>query len=316
MKRNIKIIIALAIILLVSVGIVIGVTNHQSSEKIFIVATNFPAYDFARAVVGDHAKIKMLVSPGAEIHDFEPTPEDIIDIKNSQLFIYNGGESDEWVEELINNLEPEKTKLLRMMDAVNLVEEEAVEGMEAHEHEKHEEQPEYDEHIWTSLRNSIKIIDQIKNTLIKLSPENQKQFEENAEHYIDKLKTLDSKFQEIIDNSKRKTLIFGDRFPFRYFVDDYGLNYFAAFPGCSDQTEASSKTISFLIDKVKTKSIPVVFKIEMSNGNIAKTISEETGAKVLELNSAHNISTNDFKNGRTYLDIMEENLTALKEALE
>lgn len=308
--------LALVAILFVSVGTIIGISNiNKNSEKILIVATNFPAYDFARAVAGDTAEIKMLVSPGAETHDFEPTPSDIIDIKNSKLFIYTGGESDEWIEDIIGDIDVDKTKLFKMMDAVNVVEEETVEGMEEeHEHDG-EEEAEYDEHVWTSPRNSAKITNAIKEDLIKISPENKNTFEENAKKYTDKLADLDLKFQNIVNNGNRKTIVFGDRFPLRYFVDDYGLNYFAAFPGCSDQTEASSKTITFLVQKIKSEHIPVVFKIEMSSGNIAKTIADETDAKVLTFNAAHNISADDFKNGRTYIEIMEENLVALEEAL-
>ncbi len=326
MKKSTKMIIALAAVLLVGVGVIIGVGNSsKKTEKISIVATNFPAYDFVRAVAGDKAEIKMLVKPGAETHDFEPTPNDIIDIKNSELFIYNGGESDEWIEDILGDINTDKTRLFRMMEVVDVVEEESVDGMEGeheheedakeHEHHHDEGEIEYDEHVWTSLRNAAKIVNSIKDELIKISPENKLVFEENAKKYTDKLNDIDVKFQDIVDKGSRKTILFGDRFPFRYFTNDYGLNYFAAFPGCSEQTEASSKTIAFLVEKVKSENIPVVFKIEMSNGNIAKTIADEAGAKVLTLNSAHNISADDFKSGITYVEIMEENLKAIKEAL-
>jgi len=317
MKKNNKIIIALAVVLVVFVGVLIGIKNvTKNSEKISIITTNFPAYDFARAVAGDTADIKMLIKPGVETHDFEPTPQDIIDIKNSKLFIYTGGESDEWIEDVVKDISVDKTKLFQMMNVVETKEEEVVEGME-HEHEhEDEEETEYDEHVWTSLRNASKIINNIKNELIKISPENKNIYEENTKNYTDKLTELDANFQKIVDNGKRKTLVFGDRFPLRYFVDDYGLNYFAAFPGCSEQTEASSNTVAFLIGKIKTENIPVVFKIEMSSGSIAKTIADETGAKVLTFNSAHNISIDDFRSGLTYVKIMEENLKAFEEALK
>lgn len=314
MKRNIKIAIALAAILLVSLGVILGISNTQKqSEKLTIVTTNFPAYDFARAVAGDKAEIKMLLKPGAEMHDFEPTPSDIIDIEKSNLFIYTGGESDEWVEDILEDTKVSKT--LKMMDAVEVVEEEAVEGMEAEEEEEGEE-PEYDEHVWTSPKNAKKIVNRVKDELIKVSPENEEVFEQNAADYSAELDELDNKFQAIVDNSKRKTIVFGDRFPLRYFADEYGLKYYAAFPGCSEQTEASSATIAFLVDKVKSEKIPVVFKIEMSSGKVAQTIADETDAKVLTFNAAHNISADDFNAGVAYVDIMEQNLSVLEEALQ
>lgn len=316
MKKTTKIIIILIVIIGISLGIILGVNKaKESNEKVSIITTNFPAYDFARAVAGDKADIKMLVKPGAETHEFEPTPQDIIDIKNSALFVYTGGESDEWIEGILEDIDINKTKLVKMMDAVEVVEEETVEGMEHESHHEHEEEAKYDEHVWTSPKNAIKIVDAIKDELSKISPKNETLFADNSKIYIDKLSELDQKFQDIIKAGNRKTIVFGDRFPLRYFVDEYNLDYYAAFPGCSDQTEASSKTVAFLVDKIKNERIPVVFKIEMSSGKLAETISNETGAKVLEFQSAHNISSDKFNAGVTYVDLMERNLSALKEAL-
>lgn len=309
MKRNIKIILALIITLFLGVALIVVYNNKaKQSEKLSIVTTNFPAYDFARAVAGDRAEIKMLIKPGAELHDFEPSPQDIIDIKNSDLFIYTGGESDEWVESILDDT----TNTMQMMDSVNTLQEEIIEGMESED----EGEGEDDEHVWTSLRNAIKIIHSIRDELSEISPENQGYFEENAKAYTDKLSELDTSYQYIVKNAKRKTLVFGDRFPLRYFVEDYKLDYYAAFPGCAEQTEASSKTIAFLIDKVRKEKIPVVLKIELSSDKTAQTIADETGAKVLTFNSAHNISADDFTKGITYADIMESNLTVLEEALQ
>lgn len=306
--------------MVLAIGAIIGINNiTKNHEKISIVATNFPAYDFARAVAGDKADIKLLIKPGAETHDFEPTPSDIIDIKNSKFFVYTGGESDEWIEDILSDIDVKKTKLIKMMDSVEVVEEETVEGMEhehEHEHEEDEEEIEYDEHVWTSLKNAQKIVNKIKDELVQISPEHKDDFEKNAEEYNEKLNKLDKEFEEIVENGNRKVVVFGDRFPLRYFIEDYGLKYFAAFSGCSEQTEASSKTIAFLVNKVKSEKIPVVLKIEMSNGNIARTIAEETGAKVLTFNTAHNVSADDFRNGKTYAKIMEDNLVVLKEALK
>ena len=308
MKRNIKIILALIITLFLGVALIVVFNNKaKQSEKLSIITSNFPAYDFARAVAGDRAEIKMLIKPGAELHDFEPSPQDIIDIRNSDLFIYTGGESDEWVESILDDT----TNTLQMMNSVNTLQEEIIEGMESED----ENEGEDDEHVWTSLRNAIKIIHSIRDELSEISPENQGYFEENAKAYTDKLSELDTSYQYIVRNAKRKTLVFGDRFPLRYFVEDYKLDYYAAFPGCAEQTEASSKTIAFLIDKVRKEKIPVVLKIELSSNKTAQTIADETGAKVLTFNSAHNISAEDFAKGVTYADIMESNLAVLEEAL-
>ncbi len=300
MKKSFKIIIILVVVLFVGVGAIIFMANRKS-ERFSIVATSFPAYDFARAVAGDAANVKMLIPPGVEIHDFEPTPQDIIDIEESDLFIYNGGESDEWVEGVVKNTKTGET--FKMMDHADLLLEDG-------------EDDEYDEHVWTSLKNAIKIINAIKDKLIDLYPENQKVFEENAKDYTDKLSALDSEYAEIVQNSNNDTLVFGDRFPLLYFVNDYGLDYLAAFPGCSEETEPSSETVATLIKKIKNDNIPVVFKLKMSGGSIAETIARETGAKILEFDAAHTISPDDFANNRTYLDIMKKNLEPLKEALE
>lgn len=312
MKRNIKIIIALIITLVASLGMIAFLTHKNTEDKKFsIVTTNFSAYDFARAVAGDQAQIKMLLKPGVDMHSYEPSPEDIIDIENCSLFIYTGGESDEWVEGILENTRNINT--LRMMDVAKPVEEETVEGMESEEEDKAE--AEYDEHVWTSLRNAQLIIDAIQNRLSEIYPDERASFAQNSANYKAKLADLDRKFQSIVDNSSRRTLVFGDRFPLRYFVDDYNLEYFAAFPGCSEQNEASSKTISYLVNKIKTEEIPVVLKIELTSDDIAQTIANETGAKVLVFSAAHNISAEDFENGRTYADIMEANLAVLEEAL-
>ena len=316
-------------ILLVFVALVFSIVsltgcnkNKDNENKLTIVTTNFPSYDFARAVVKDNkdVELKMLLKPGAESHDFEPTPQDIIDIKNSDLFICTGGESDEWISDILDDIDTDKTKAIKMMDLVDVKEEEIVEGMEDEEHDEEEEhhdeeEVEYDEHVWTSPVNAIKIVNALRDEVVSIDNDNKKVYEDSTKEYTDKLEKIDNEFKDIVKNAKRKEIIFGDRFPLRYFVDEYNLKYYAAFPGCSAQTEASAKTISYLVDKVKEDKIPVVFHIELSNGKIAEAISKETGAKVLEFNTAHNISQKDFDAGVTYVDIMEKNTKVLKEAL-
>ena len=301
------------ILLLLIIILLVGCTKTNEEKKINIIATSFPGYDFARAITKnvEDVNVTMLLKPGTEMHDFEPTPKDIINIEKSDMFIYVGGESDEWVEKILKKINPKKTKVIKLMDQVEIKIEENVEGME----DEHENEKEYDEHVWTSPINAIKIIENIEKVIEKLDKINKKQYEKNAGEYINKLNDIDKLIRQIVNNSKRKEIIFGDRFPLRYFTDEYNLNYYAAFKGCSEQTEASAKTIAFLINKVKEDDIPAVFHIELSNKTLVEEISKQTKAKVLEFHSAHNISKEDFKKGITYIDIMNKNAKALKEAL-
>ena len=288
--------------------------SKEEKSRITIISTNFPGYDFARAITkNSDVSVKMLLKPGSETHDFEPTPKDIINIKNSDMFIYVGGESDEWIDDIIDDLDLTKTKVVKLMDLVNVVEEDVVDGME--EDDEGTEEVEYDEHVWTSPINSITILEKLKDQIVEIDGSNKELYENNTSNYVKELYDIDSSIKEIVLNSKRKVLVFGDRFPFRYFTDEYDLEYFAAFSGCSDATEASAKTIAFLSNKIKLENIPVVLHIELSSGKIAQAISDETGAKVLEFNSAHNITQSDFDAGVTIVDIMKKNIEVLKEAL-
>lgn len=301
------------LVLLISLVLISGCGKNKNDSKYTIVTTSFPGFDFARAITEEtDFNVIMLIKPGSEMHHYEPTPQDIINIEKSDLFIYVGGDSDSWIEDVLKDIDTKKTKIIKLMDLVNVVEEETVEGMEE---EKEKEEIEYDEHIWTSPSNVIAIIEKLKEEIIKIDENDKEKYEKNSSLYINKIKDIDEEIKEIVNNSKRKELVFADRFPFRYFVDEYNLDYYAAFKGCSEQTEASAKTIAFLIDKVKKDNIPVVFKIELSDGKIAENISKATQAKILEFHSAHNISQKDFDKGLTYIDIMKNNVKALKEAL-
>ena len=307
-----------AIIIILGVSVFAIIKFRQNKKVANIISSSFVGYDFARAVTGDKARISMLLKPGAEMHDFEPTPEDIINIKNADLFIYVGGESDEWVKGLLKDNEIPEEKTLRLMDSVELKEEELSEGMEEseHEHDHDGDEVEYDEHIWTSPINAIKLVTIVKDKLSNIYPENKDAYTNNANIYISRLSDIDQNIRSVVANSNKKELIFGDRFPFRYFVDEYGLNYYAAFPGCSEQTEASSQTIAFLIDKAKADNIKTILKIELTSDKLAKSIAEEAGAKVMVLNAVHNISSEDFDKGITYADIMENNIEVLRETLK
>lgn len=307
---------------LVFTAALIGCAPNPAAKpdgKINIVTTIFPQYDFARQITGGRANITMLLKPGAESHSYEPSPQDILKIKNSSVFIYTGGESDEWVKKILASLDTSQMKIIALLDCVPAVEEELVEGMqdeeEEHEHE-HEDEPAYDEHVWTSPRNAKLIVQKIADTLCAVDTPNAAVYRQNAQNYTAELDKLDADFRALLGGAQRKTLIFGDRFPFRYFADAYGLNYFAAFPGCSTETEASAATVKFLIDKVKAEKIPVVFHIELSNEKMANTVAEASGAKIMLLHSAHNISKADFEKGLTYLELMKQNVLNLKEALQ
>ena len=281
--------------------------------RLSIVCTNFPEYDFARAIAGDEADITMLLKPGAESHTFEPTPDQMITIQNSDLFVYVGGDSDEWVEDILASMDSTKLTTFKLMDKVDTVEEELVEGMEP---EDEEEGPEMDEHVWTSPKNAEKLVDAMAESLGKLDEDHRELFRKNADAYIKEIEQVDAEIREVVDNGKRKEIIVADRFPFRYFCDEFGLTYYAAFPGCSTDTQPSAKTVAFLTDKVSEDNIPVVFHIELSNGQMAEAISGDTGAKVCELNAVHNVSDNDFKAGETYVSLMRRNVDVLKEALQ
>ncbi len=313
-----KRLLALLLAAMAALSVLCGCNNQDDTKiegKLKVITTIFPSYDFTRQICGDHADVTMLLKPGMESHNFEPSPKDIVNIQNCDLFIYTGGESDEWVRTILESDDKKPKKIIELMDCVDTVEETTVEGMTAEEENEDGEEHEYDEHVWTSPKNAITITKAIKEALIGLDPDNKNEYEENTRQYSSQLTQLDSDIRKTVEGAKNKLLIFGDRFPFRYFTDEYGLGYFAAFPGCSAETEPSAATVSFLIDKVKEKKIPVVFKIEFSSGKVAQTIAEPTGAKVLEFHSCHNIDSDGFKNGDTYLSLMRKNLKNLKEAL-
>ncbi len=330
-KKKIGIVILIVAILL-GVGAIFenGIKNKQATinqdNKLQIVVTSFPQYDFARAVAKDEADISMLIKPGVESHSYEPTPEDIQKIENSDLFIYTGGENDEWVEGILDSLDTSKTKLVKLEDCVTLIEEDetvGLEGVSTHSHDdyedsdhEHSSEIEYDEHVWTSPKNAIKIIEKIESVLCELDEEKQETYKKNAEEYISEINDIDAQIRNIVKHAKRKTLVFGDRFPFKYFVEEYGLDYKAAFPGCSDEMEPSADTISYLINFIKKENIPVVLHVELSNEKVANTLAEETNTKTMCLNAVHNVSQQDFEKRVTYVSLMRENIKTLKVALQ
>lgn len=292
--------------------------ENLDHTKLHITATIFPAYDFARAAGGEWVDVSLLLPPGAESHSYEPTPADILSVQDADLFLYLGGESDTWVETILESVQP-KGAVLRMIDCVDLLDEIELEGMESHEsHEFHDshhpgEVTEQDEHVWTSPQNAAQITRIIASKLAKLDSKHQEDYILSGENYAQKLDNLDAKFQEFFDaNSANRTLLFGDRFPLRYFAAAYDLNCYAAFPGCSTQTEPSAATIAFLIEKAKSEQVPAVWYIEFSNHLVADAIAEAVGCQSVLFHTCHNISMQELENGETYVSLMEQNLQRLK----
>lgn len=296
--------------------------DSAASNKLNIVTTIFPAYDWVREILGaetDRAEITMLLDSGVDLHSYQPTVDDIVKISNCDLFLYVGGESDGWVDDALKNAPNKERKVIRLLDVLgdSAKAEETVEGMQEEEHD-HEEEAEYDEHIWLSLKNAQVLVAAISEALQETDPARKDAYAANAAAYAEKLSALDGEYRAAVDSGKYKTLLFGDRFPFRYLADDYGLNYYAAFPGCSAETEASFETVSFLAGKMDALGLPCVLTIEGTQHKIAETIVQNTAQKnqqVLTMDSMQAVTANDAASGVSYLSIMEKNLSVLKKAL-
>ncbi|MBR6873944.1 MAG: zinc ABC transporter substrate-binding protein [Ruminococcus sp.] len=296
-----------------------------SSDKKQIVCTAFAAYDWARELTKgtDNVEITYLLGKGVDMHSFQPTADDILKISTCDLFVYVGGESDEWAEDALANATNKDIRRVALLPAIGSAAktEEVKEGMqgeeeEEEEHEGHDEAPEYDEHVWLSVRNAKTICEKMTEELSAVDKDNADSYKNNLAAYSEKLDKLDGDFKALADGAKNKTLIFGDRFPFRYFVEDYGFDYYAAFVGCSAETEASFETVTFLAGKVDELNADTVYTIENSDGKIANTIIESSKAKSAQtavLDSIQSVTTDRINNGETYLSMMEKNLEVLKQ---
>ncbi len=328
MKKIISMLVALCA-LIVGCGVFSACTSvFKDDDKIKIVATIFPEYDWVQNVLGEKssdAEVTLLLDSGADLHNFQPTVADIATISSCDLFIYVGGESDDWVNDALKSAVNKNMVVISLLDVLGdkAKEEELVEGMEGEEEEEEdadeeEEEIEYDEHVWLSLKNAVFFTDKIADALGKIDENNASVYAQNAADYKAKLTDLDARYKTAVDAAAKKTVLFGDRFPFRYLVDDYDLNYYAAFVGCSAETEASFETIIFLASKVNELGLTSILKIESSDGRIAQTIKENTNdknQKILMMDSLQSSTLKEYNAGKTYLKAMENNLEVLTEAL-
>ena len=283
----------------------------SAEPKLKIVATDFPCYDFARHVVGDRGEVTMLIHPGAEVHSFEPSPADILSIGQADLFVYIGGEGDAWVGNILAGFDDGAPSQLRMMEVVEPLEEEGEGPSHALEHET----PEYDEHIWTSPKNAIRMVGALAEVLEEIDPEGEAYYADRAGEYCAEIGDIDAAFEAVVRGGLRRELVFADRFPFLYFARAYDLGYAAAFPSCTADTEPTPQIIATLIRKIVQDRIPAVYTIEMSTQSVAKTIAEETGVRILTLHSAQTVTQEEFDAGETYVTLMRRNVEALREGL-
>ncbi len=317
--KNIKRILPILSSVLILLSLCACGVRSADSNKIKVVCTVFPIYDWAREIVGDKAEIIWLTENGTDMHSFQPSAADMVKIAECDILVYIGGESDKWVDETVKQYQNEKRALINLTSLLggSLKEEEHTEGMQE-EHEQGEEEAEYDEHVWLSLKNAVIFADAIADSLAEKDPENAEFYKENARNYTEKLTALDGEYQKAVNAAPLKTLLVADRFPFRYLTEDYGLSYYAAFPGCSAETEASFETVAFLSAKADELGLKYVIKTETAATKIAETVianTKEKNQEILVLDSMQSVGSKDAGNGTTYLSVMEKNLETLKKAL-
>ena len=310
--------------------------GDNTKGKLKVVTTIFPEYDITRAIAKDKVDLELMIKPGVDVHSFTPTPQDIKTVQNSDIFVYGGTEHDKWVENLTKSIDMKNKKVVKLVDGIQQLEEESVDGMKHehhhddkkedehnhdHKHEKEDEhnhkgeEKELDPHYWTSPKNAIQMVKTITNALVEKDPDNAEFYKENAENYIKQLEGVDKELHDVVDNAKIKKVVIADRFPFRYLFKDLGLEYRALFSGCSVESTASAGQIKKMVDYVKENKIPVVYHIEMGKGELAETVAKNSGAKVKLLHSIHTVTKEDFDKGVTYIDLMKQNVEALKEGL-
>ena len=319
MKKMISVLLACLLVL----GMIgCSESGAGSSDQLSIVTTIFPLYDWTREILGDNGgnvELTMLLDSGVDLHSYQPTAQDMAKIATCDVLIYVGGESDAWMKDALAAVKNKDLVIINALDVLGdtVVEEEIVDGMEQEHEEELEEDPEADEHIWLSLRNAQTVSSYIAQQLCAVDAEHAAAYTENAASYCARLSQLDAQYQEVVDGAAYDTLLFADRFPFRYLALDYNLSYYAAFSGCSAETEASVETITFLAEKLTERNLPAVMIIDGSDGSIASTVIQTAGAnpQILTLNSLQSVTAEDAANGADYLSIMQSNLEVLKDAL-
>lgn len=316
-----KIVLIVILIAIIVAGLVLvfrtGDSKLSDNSKIKVVTSNFASYDFLRAIIGDNENIELtfLLGPGKDAHSYDPTAADLIKIQNADLFVYVGGMMEDWSDKVLGSLNNDGKKIICVSDFVDTIEEKEVDGAEAEEEE--EEEGSFDEHIWASPANAVKMVEALEQAMEEIDSEKASEYKENAEKYIAQIKDVDNKIREIVDNKVRDRLVFGDKMPMQYFIDYYGLKVSAAFSGCSTETEPSASTIAYLEKVVEEEKIPVVLYIELNNGKVAKTIAGEVeNCEAMQIQALHNVSLEDFENGETWVSLMTRNIEVLKKALQ
>lgn len=322
MKKNAMFLVTITIIFALVIGLISAISNRNknSNGKIKVITTLFPQYDFAKQVGGDKVDVILLLPPGAESHTYEPTPKDMANINNCSLFVYTGKEMEPWAEQTIAGLK-NNINVLDLSTTVNLINPEEFEHEHEHEAEEHGEHKEhdhnhsYDPHIWLNPQYAIKMVESIRNELCQIDPENKEYYTQNANAYIKQIQELDKEFQETVNKSESKKLAFGGAFAYAYFIERYDLEFVSAYASCGENVEPSTTQIKEVIDYINENHLPAVFYKEYTNGNVARTVSESTGAQMLVFNTVHNVSKDEIKNNASYVSIMKQNLKNLKIAL-
>ncbi len=291
--------------------------TKEEPASLSVVCTLFPPYDFLREITAgvEDVELILLLKPGQESHDYDPSSQDILKIHDCSLFVYGGGESDNWIDRVLQSVDTENKTVISLMDTVTPLTEETAEGMEHTEENGHDHTDGYDEHVWTDPGNAIIITKALCQAMCALDPDRADTYRANTDGYIGKLQALDAELEATVAGAIRRTIVVADRFPLLYFCRAYGIDYYAAFSGCAASVEPSSATVRFLMDKVRQQNIPAVFQMELSAGGLAETIAENTGCDVMTFYACHNLTQADFDGGETYLSLMQKNLSALQEVL-
>lgn len=310
MKKIVAVILTLVIVVAIIIAVNSNTKTIQNDDKINVVTSLFPEYDFVRQIGKEKVNVKILLPPGTESHTYEPTPKDIVEINNAKLFCYTSDEMEPWAAKIATSIDS-NTQIMQAGKDINMIK---VEEDNDHE-EEHAHEHEYDPHIWLNPLNAIQMVKNITDKLCEISPENEEYFRNNSLEYIKELENLDNEINEVVSTSKRNKLVFGGEFAYIYFLNRYNLEYATAYDGCGEGAEPSAIKVKEIVDTINNEKIPVIFYEELSAGKIANMIADETEAKALVFHTAHNVTSNELEEGTTYISIMKNNLENIKEAL-